>query len=59
MNITVRVTNNYGNQTVYPACDTALLLAKLAGFKTLPAHTLETIKALGYQINVQQQTLEC
>jgi hypothetical protein len=59
MNITVRVTNNYGNQTVYPVCDTALLLAKLAGFKTLPAHTLETIKALGYQINVQQQTLEC
>jgi hypothetical protein len=59
MNITVRITNQYGNRTVYPVCDTALLLAKLAGFKTLPAHTLETIKALGYQINVQQQTLEC
>jgi hypothetical protein len=58
MNITVRITNNYGNQTVYPVCETAALLAKLAGFKTLPAHTLETIKALGYQINVQQQTLE-
>ena len=58
MNITVRITNQYGNRTVYPVCDTALLLAKLAGFKTLPQHTLETIKALGYQINVQQQTLE-
>lgn len=57
MEITVRITNQYGNKTVYPVCDTALLLARLAGFKTLPAHALETIKALGYQINIEQQTL--
>lgn len=57
MEITVRITNQYGNRTVYPVCDTALLLARLAGFKTLPAHTLETIRQLGYQINIQQQTL--
>jgi hypothetical protein len=57
MQITVRITNNYGNRTIYPVCDTALLLARLAGFKTFPSHTLETIKALGYSINVQQQTI--
>jgi len=59
MQITVRITNNYGNRTIYPVCETALLLAKLAGFKTLPSHTIETIKALGYSINVEQleQTL--
>jgi len=57
MQITVRITNRYGNRTVYPVCDKALLLARLAGFKTLPTHTLETIKALGYQINIQPQTL--
>ena len=57
MEITIRVTNQYGNKTVYPVCDTALLLARLAGFKTLPAHALETIRQLGYQINIQQQTL--
>lgn len=57
MEITVRITHLYGNQTVYPVCEKALLLARLAGFKTLPAHTLETIKALGYQINIQPQTL--
>jgi hypothetical protein len=54
MEITVRITNQYGNRTIYPVCDTALLLARLAGFKTLPSHTIETIKALGYSINVQQ-----
>ena len=56
--ITVRITNQYGNKTVYPVCETALLLARLAGFKTLPAHALETIKQLGYKINIQPQTLE-
>ncbi len=57
MQITVRITNLYGNQTVYPVCEKALLLARLAGFKTLPAHTIETIKALGYSINVQPETI--
>ena len=57
MQITVRITNNYGNRTIYPVCETALLLARLAGFKTLPAHTIETIKQLGYSINVQPETI--
>jgi hypothetical protein len=57
MEITVRITSQYGNRTIYPVCDTALLLARLAGFKTLPSHTLETIKALGYSINVQPETI--
>lgn len=57
MQITVRITNNYGNRTIYPVCDTALLLARLAGFKTMPAHTIEIIKSLGYSINVQPETI--
>ena len=57
MEITVRITNVYGNQTIYPVCEKALLLARLAGFKTLPSHTIETIKQLGYSINIQQQTI--
>jgi hypothetical protein len=57
MEITVRITGQYGLRVVYPVCEKALLLARLAGFKTLPAHALETIKALGYSINVEQQTL--
>jgi lauroyl/myristoyl acyltransferase len=57
MEITVRITGQYGLRVVYPVCEKALLLARLAGFKTLPAHALETIKALGYSINVQPETL--
>jgi hypothetical protein len=57
MNLTVRKTNNYGTPVVYPVCRKAVLLAKLAGTKTFTAHALETIKALGYTINVQQEQL--
>jgi hypothetical protein len=57
MEITVRIAGQYGLRVVYPVCDTAKLLARLAGFKTLPSHALETIKALGYSINVQPETL--
>lgn len=57
MQITVRIANQYGLKTVYPVCETALLLARLAGFKTLPSHAIETIKALGYSINIQPETL--
>lgn len=34
MNITVRITNNYGARAVYPVCETARKLADLIGTKT-------------------------
>lgn len=52
MNITVTVREVYGIKTIYPACDTAKLLARLAGTKTLTAAALQTIKALGYTVAV-------
>jgi hypothetical protein len=57
MNITVRITSNYGCRTVYPACPTSELLAKLAGTKTLTPGALELIKQMGYTVNVQQEQL--
>ena len=54
MNITVEIKNVYGNQSVYPACDTSQLLAKLAGTKTFTRSALDTIKKLGYSITVAQ-----
>lgn len=57
MNIVVCIRNVYGNELIYPVCDTAKLLAKLAGRKTLGLGDIKTIEALGYVIHVQAQKL--
>lgn len=56
MIITIKIEKNYGIETAYPACDQSRLLAKLAGTKTLTRHALDTIAALGYQIQIEQST---
>jgi hypothetical protein len=52
MNQTVqlRVANNYGSQTLYPANETAKLFAHIAGTKTLTVTTVKHIMALGYTV---------
>ena len=57
VNITVRVTNNYGNHTVYPSCEVARKLAALAGTKTLTPQAIRLIKDLGYTVLVEEQRL--
>ena len=57
MFIIVRVTNVYGNRTVYPVCSKAKIFAMLANTKTLTTPSLELIKALGYEIRLQQEVL--
>jgi hypothetical protein len=54
MKITIRIEKNYGIETAYPACKQAKLLAKLAGTKTLTHHALDTVAALGYEIQIEQ-----
>lgn len=54
MIITVSVLTYYGRQNIYPVCQTALHLARLTGKKTFSHNDIDTIKALGYSINVQQ-----
>lgn len=56
MIITIRIEKNYGIETAYPACEQSRLLAKLAGTKTLTRHALDTIAALGYEIQIEQST---
>ena len=57
MEIIVRVTSVYGAKTIYPVCETAKIFADIAGTKTLKPTTINSIKALGYTINVQQEQL--
>jgi len=57
MTITVQIKNVYGNETVYPVCEKAKTFAALAGHKTLTRHAIAMIKALGYTITVQPQTI--
>ena len=57
MTITVTVRDIYGIPTIYPACETAKLLARLANTKTLTRQALETIKSLGYTVTVTAPTI--
>ena len=54
MIIIIRIEKNYGLETAYPVCDQSKLLARLAGTKTLTSYALDTIAALGYQIQIKQ-----
>lgn len=57
MEITVRITSNYGQKVVYPVCETAKIFADIAGTKTLKPTTIKSMKALGYKINVEPEEL--
>jgi len=58
VNIQIEIKNHYGNKMYYPACDNSILLARLAGTKTLTPEAIRTIKELGYSVQVKQPTIE-
>ena len=55
--LTVRITNNYGQRAVYPVCDTAQKFATLLGTKTFTDEARAKIEALGFSFVVQPQSL--
>jgi len=55
MEITVKRTKVYGNEVVYPVCDTAQCLTMLGDTKTITQRQIGIIKALGYKINLEAQ----
>lgn len=57
MTITVQLRDVYGNRLVYPVCDTAKHFAAIAGTKTLSSPVLTHIKAMGFDIEIKQETL--
>ena len=55
MKIQVTIKNVFGNETIYPICETAKLFARLARQKSLTMREIETIKELGYEVEVVQE----
>ena len=53
MNITVEQRQIYGNTFFYPACEQSKLFCKLTDSKTLTRRAIDTIKELGYKIDVK------
>ena len=55
MTIIVRRKQVYGNEVIYPVCETAQCLTMLGDTKTLTPRQINIIKALGYKIVLEQQ----
>lgn len=58
MNIQVYIKSVYGNELVYPHCEQAKLMAKLAKTSTLTPKDIAIIKSMGYSVVVVSQYAE-
>ncbi len=54
MEITIRIKNVYGNETIYPVCEKGLLLAKFKGQKTFTRKDVDALKELGYSFIIEE-----
>jgi hypothetical protein len=57
MTITIKFKDVYGNRLAYPVCANAHHFASIAGTKTLSTVVLTTIETMGYDIQIEQETL--
>ena len=53
----VKIETKYGNRLVYPNCPLSAAFARLINKKTLPAHAVEEIKAMGFKFEVKSEEL--
>lgn len=54
--VEIKFKSQHGFEVMLPVCKTAQIFADIAGMKTLTKPVIEGIKALGYNIIVQQET---
>ena len=57
MKLTVKIKNNYGSEIVYPVCNVAKIFVEMTDKKTLTPSVIRSINKLGYEIEVEAQTL--
>jgi hypothetical protein len=55
--IKVEVKQVYGVERIYPACDISKKLNNLMMSKTFNRNDIETIKSLGYKVEVKTTTI--
>lgn len=51
-NLQVVVKNVYGNDLIYPACNTTKMITELTGTKTLVPHQIKILKQNGYNLEI-------
>ena len=56
--IKVEIKQVYGVERIYPACDISKKLNNLMMSKTFNRNDIETIKALGYKVEVKTETIQ-
>jgi hypothetical protein len=54
--IKLKAVNHYGHWVYYPDCDKSRVFAQIAGTKTLTAHVIYHIKALGYVVDISTES---
>tara|TARA_R110001606_G_scaffold130424_1_gene265822 strand:+ start:1019 stop:1255 length:237 start_codon:yes stop_codon:yes gene_type:complete len=59
MKILITVKEKYGNELLYPLCDTAKKVCELLGTKTIPKDKIKTLDSLGFKVTMSYyQSLE-
>ena len=53
----IKIRNVYGNRMIYPVNELALSISKLMGKKTFNKGEIDIIKDIGFEVQVEQQTL--
>jgi hypothetical protein len=57
MKIQVTIKNIYDNQLIYPVCEKAKYFTELTKTKTLNQNDIDTIKKLGFEIELIQNNI--
>ena len=53
----IKIRNVYGNRMIYPVNELALSISKLMGKKTFNKGEIDIIKDIGFEVQVEQQSL--
>jgi hypothetical protein len=57
MSVILDIKNVYGNELIYPVCETSKELLKLTGKKTFNRTDINILKNLGYQITLKSKEI--